>query len=580
MEEFCNHLGITHHDLISLQTAIKISSTKPHQDVSSLEELPKYMLDKIMMLDCTSRKFPPTPQQEPSVMDLQQAMSQDTSDESGQIHPMDVFLFLFIHCEPIFRQTFITQVSKCQLSIPLVTSHISSQKPTFYLFALKTLYKDYLDADKVGKSFSVTEEELPIISFLRVGECGKSQKSEMLNQIIGIPNYFFHRNQLSSVRKRFFLDGTVELAWLLPRHSSQSVHNVTEPHMILNLRGNALSYPNQLNFLSTISTLVYIFVPINECDKQLSDHLNDFHKDHGQKSVYLLYKGDLSSSNEFQPTTPQFLQKLSETVLFLNKNNTAKDSNSLSLNISVNIHKHQVTKISLDECVPLAERNFIHIDTHEPQLNKCQKIADNIIQEMMKSNYKTKIIKSKPLAAVKEVMLPLQGDCWSEWAEAKRESHKQNKVLEESESKMAAARQRQCASLHTPSSLLISILNLCREFADAKGEFYDVWNILRNDFNHLSKLHLPPLYEEYKKWHKLSYSPEDESTSQEHCKSMLLSAAKDIAKSSLVIEHIFRELGQVFEANLYLNEKQKYNLNRRIDFRVSNLRGNRCQAIS
>ena len=208
MEEFYNNLGITHYDLISLQNAITISSTKFHQEVSSLKDLPKYMLDKIMMLDYTSRTFPQfsrsTPQRKKSVFDILD--SQDTSDESGQIHPMDVFLFLFIHCKPMFRQTFITQVSKCQLSIPLVTSHISSQKPTFYLFALKTLYKDYLDADKAGRSFSVTEEKLPIISFLRVGECGKSQKSEMLNQIIGIPDYFFHRDQLGSVRKRFFLD--------------------------------------------------------------------------------------------------------------------------------------------------------------------------------------------------------------------------------------------------------------------------------------------------------------------------------------------------------------------------------------
>ena len=214
MDEFCSLLGITRRYSISLQSAITISSTKPHQVVSSLRDLPSYMLDNIMILDCTSRKFPrfsqPTPKRKQDVLDILQSRSQKTSDdESGQVHPMDVFLFLFIHCEPIFRQTFVTQVSRCQLSIPLMTSHISSQKPTFYLFALKTLYKDYLDAGKSGKSFSVTEEKLPIISFVRVGECSKSQKSEMLNQILGIPDYFFHRNQLGSVKKRFLLDGTV-----------------------------------------------------------------------------------------------------------------------------------------------------------------------------------------------------------------------------------------------------------------------------------------------------------------------------------------------------------------------------------
>ena len=102
----------------------------------------------------------------------------------------------------------------------------------------------------------MTEEKFSIISFVRVGECSKSQKSEMLNQILGIPDYFFHRNQLGSVKKRFLLDGTVEIAWLLPRHGSQSTQNVsfTDPHVILNLRGNAWNYANQVNLTSSIST--------------------------------------------------------------------------------------------------------------------------------------------------------------------------------------------------------------------------------------------------------------------------------------------------------------------------------------
>ena len=339
----------------------------------------------------------------------------------------------------------------------------------------------------------------------------------------------------------------------------------------MNLRGNAFNYSNQVKFISSISSLVYVFVPINECNKQLSHNLNEFHKENHHKSIYLLYKGEISTSTVSQPIIPEFLQEFSETVLFLSKNNLAEDSNNIALNISLNIKRHEVLKMSLDMCVPLAKRNSIIIDTHESQLSKCQKIADNIIQKMMKN--KTEEFKSKPLAAVKEAMLPLQGNCWSEWAEGKRELHKQNKTLQDSESKMKSARKTQCKLVRNPSSLLIDILNLCRKFADAHGEFYDVWDILRNDFNYLSKLHLPPLYDEYKRWHRLSYSTDkEENPNQEKCKRMLLSTAKNIAKSSLGIEHIFRELGQVFEVNLYLNKKEKYNLDRRIDFRVTTLR--------
>ena len=227
MDEFCKHLDIKRAPLISLQSAVKISSTTPRQDITSLQELPKYMLDRIMMLDCDSRQFPPflnpPAQKKTKLADKFKSKSKKPSDNEGvQIHPMDVFLFIFIKCDLIFRQSFITQVSKCQLSIPLITYHLSAHQPTFYLFSLKTLYKDYFSKGDIGKSFSVTQEKLPIISFIRVGECGKSQKSEMLNRIIGIPDYFFHRNQVDNTKNRYFLNGTVEIAWLLPRSQLRS----------------------------------------------------------------------------------------------------------------------------------------------------------------------------------------------------------------------------------------------------------------------------------------------------------------------------------------------------------------------
>ena len=197
MEEFCKHMDVSNTDLVTLKNAVKIHSNLPQQDITSLQQLPMYMLNRIMILDCDSRQIPqslnpPVPTQTMTLSDMINIASQNQTDNNGkEIHPMDVFLYLFIQCDPLFRQTFITQVSKCQLSIPLIASYPSAQNPTFYLFALKTLYKDYLTNDGIGKSFSVAEEKLPIISFIRIGECGKSQKSEMLNQIIGIPDTFF-----------------------------------------------------------------------------------------------------------------------------------------------------------------------------------------------------------------------------------------------------------------------------------------------------------------------------------------------------------------------------------------------------
>ena len=589
MEEFCKHMNISHPPLISLVNAIKIHSTLPQQDVTSLQELPMYMLNRIMILDCASRELPksfnpPATTQRMSTLDMINLLSQNkTNTNDIQVHQMDIFIYLFIQCDPLFRQTFITQVSKCQLSLPLITAYPSAQNPTFYLFALKTLHKDYLTDDDVGKSFSVTEEKLPIISFIRIGECGKSQKSEMLNQIIGIPNYFFHRNLLGNSEMRIFLDGTVEIAWLLPKYQSQFRENVqfTFPVIILNLRGNAQDFPKQLNFITAISTLVYLFVPINQCDQQMSDSLINFNEEFGSKSLYLLYKGDESPQMNFEQIIPNFLQSSSETVLFLLKTSLGEDTNFLSINMSSSLRSVDILKISLDDCLDIARKYSICIDIDENNIRNCQSVVDKITKKLLGTVHEESI-QSKHLANVKQSMLPLQGECWLEWTKAKRESHKVEKpeILEKANKRMNEARQQQLNLLRNPSPLLSDILGHCKTFGRCSGEFYTIWHLLKNDLNSLSKQHLPPLYEEYKKWHKLSYTGEydpkltldKKSETIKERKENLITAAANIARASFGIEHIFRELGQVFEVYSNCPRKQKTNITRSLEFGVENLK--------
>ena len=593
MEEFCKHMNVSNTDLVTLKNAVKIHSTLPQQDITSLQELPMYMLNRIMILDCASRKLPqslnpPVPTQIMTLFDVMNITSQNQSANDGKhVHPMDVFLYLFIQCDPLFRQTFITQVSKCQLSIPLIASYPSAQNPTFYLFALKTLYKDYLTNDGIGKSFSVAEEKLPIISFIRIAECGKSQKSEMLNQIIEIPDYFFHRNLLGNCKLRFFLDGTVEIAWLFPKVHSQSTE--TSPLVILNLRGDATQFPKQLKFITDISTLVYLFIPFNQCESQMSDFLIDFHQQFRSKSVYLLYQGEESQRIDFEQNIPDFMNLLGDTTLFLRKENLGEDSDRTFSNIILNLQNVSLIRLSLDDCLNVARKHLISIDLNENNIRDCQPVVDNIIGRML-STVHHETVQSVNLADVKQSMLQLQGDCWLQWADAKRDLHKvgTSDIRETAETKMNEARQTQFMLLRNPSPLLTDILAHCKSFGSSGREFYTVWHLLRSDFNSLSKQHLPPLYEEYKKWHKLSYStdfdsklsPEERHEMQKETKQNLMFAAKNIASASFGIEHIFRELGQVFEASDNCEKKQKQLLERGLEFQVDILRDVAAKLLS
>ena len=587
MDEFCKRLNNIRPPLISLQSAITISSTTPRQDITSLQELPKFMLDRIMMLDCNSREFhsffhSPTLKKIKLADKFKSRHQKPSNNESVQIHPMDVFIFLFIQCDLIFRQSFITQVSKCQLSIPLITYHRSTHQPTFYLFSLRTLYKDYLKGD-IGRSFSVTQEKLSIISFIRFGECGKSQKSELINRIIGIPDYFFHRNQVGNTKNRYLLNGTVEIAWLLPRNQLRSEVSVklTEPCMVLNLRGNAWNYSKQLEFITTVSSLIYVFVPISQCSQEFNARLSKFYSESRSKSVFVLYEGELPKQTDIEPSEPEFLGELSDTLLYLDKNSLGEDANILSSNISLNIHNFPLSVISLNDCEPIARRCDISIDSDELNVTECQTAVENTLSRMWKS-LPSNQSECKPLAIVKKSMLPLQGDCLSKWAEAKRESYKvANRECQDTISrKMDEARLGQLESLKTPSSILVDIINHCRTFGNSESSFYLIWNMLRNDFNSLSITHLPPLYEEYKKWHEQSYSTdfrsdlsvEQRNEMQVFNQQNLVLAAKNIAESSFGIEHIFRELGQVFEAHRYGSEIQRCDVESSLDFDIDSFR--------
>ena len=244
--------------------------------------------------------------------------------------------------------------------------------------------------------------------------------------------------------------------------------------------------------------------------------------------------------------------------------------------------------LSLADTISIAKELSISVDIDEHNITLCDSIVGSIMKVLFESLSPSSNTRSKPLAELKKTQLPLQNNGWAEWAEANRASN--NFELENSDNfadfkhlrnrKMEQARLKQIGQLENPSVLLRKIINHCRSYGTLYEEFYIIWIILQNEFNSLSRQYLPPLYEEYKRWHTLSCSSEAEAVSSEDllkekqntCKYSLIQAGKNIFESSLGIEHIFRELGQVFEAYKHLNDTpRKENLTRLFKFNIKNL---------
>ena len=160
MEGFCEYLKISIPPFITLRQAMLVTSPSSQQESLTISELPWYMLSRIMKLDSNNRLYPNilfagNEEIEPtSTFDLFTQKIEET--QSTNIHPMDIFIFLFIRSHPIFRQTLIAQISKCQLSIPLIRLDPHLQRSLSVLIHccifISLIYTDNVSSIKIALS--------------------------------------------------------------------------------------------------------------------------------------------------------------------------------------------------------------------------------------------------------------------------------------------------------------------------------------------------------------------------------------------------------------------------------------------
>ena len=571
MEAFSKSLNLPNNPKqLTLLDAITLDCIVNTSKLASKCDLPLYMLRRIMSLDTSSRKMPSVGTQDKSQNEPSNFLSLFLDEEEEDlVHPMDVFLYLFSISTPIFRQTLVNQVAKCQLSLPLIVYDSKKTQATFNHFAFQTLILNrYVDGEST-KCFSALEEPLPIVSFIRVGECESSQKSEIMNRILSVRHeYFFHCNCVDSTKRRFLFDGTVEIAWYLPRYRENI--NIDNHFIMLNLRGDAGLYPKQCRFIGEISTLVYVFVPYSKLTSDLSQKLMHFNETFKSKVIFLVYK--TGTENIPNPKIiPNLLNDHNHTIP-LRKKNISQDSKLVSDSISLCLHANNTPPISLLKCIDIATKTGILCDFKADKMGEEQTVVDSICKEipldLPKNNRTTNI----PLAEVKDELLPVQV-YFRSWAESNRELQLMSsdgrlnleEYLNNAKKKKSEARSLQMISLTKPSTLLCGITSQCQYYSankDANG-MYIFWDLLRSKLNYISRIFLPKLYNQYKDWMVESYSvysdTEDfaeRNAKQEEAKKNLFKTAECITRSSLGIEHIFRELGQVYEAFLSCNDSK------------------------
>ncbi|XP_071978962.1 up-regulator of cell proliferation-like [Engystomops pustulosus] len=189
-------------------------------------------------------------------------LEQDTSGNiSGSVHPFDVFCCL-LHCSDNFlRQEIISRMSMWRVPVPLLLPPGEEPHSTFLLWAMRGITK--------SNSSALTEDcvvdmSLPVFSFVSLGDYRYTPIAKIINQILSPnqqrdENELWHRATSWDDAPRCISDGLVEISWFFPPDQG-NLGPLEKPFAMMNLHGDLQSNIRQLQFLTRVSSGMFIFM--------------------------------------------------------------------------------------------------------------------------------------------------------------------------------------------------------------------------------------------------------------------------------------------------------------------------------
>ncbi|KAK1889719.1 Up-regulator of cell proliferation, partial [Dissostichus eleginoides] len=278
LESLLEDLGLDQHyrEKLSLSTVLSIDEkTITDEPAKCNSDLPWYFLKKLMMVNVTARNVKCTSACESNSGDRLDLDNLVKSTYSGDtLNPLDIITALFLCSDGFVQQEMALKMSMCQFSVPLLLPNCDTKQCTLMLWAMRDIVKKYrpqsLSESKGFIEERIVVSELPMISFVRLGECSLS-KSEILNKLLSnsqqYHDTFVHRNMEGGDSPRRISNGLVEMTWYLPC-GNKNMDVFSEPVAVANLRGDIASFETQFAFLCQTSAAVFVFFDAlnSECE--------------------------------------------------------------------------------------------------------------------------------------------------------------------------------------------------------------------------------------------------------------------------------------------------------------------------
>ncbi|XP_068100078.1 interferon-induced very large GTPase 1-like isoform X3 [Hyperolius riggenbachi] len=481
----------------------------------------------------------------------------NSSDSPDPVNPLDILCDILkdsSNVKQISQQKIVTKMAMCQFAVPLLLPH--GDKCTLMMWTMRDIVKRWRPQSLVdSKGFeedNLINISMPFCSFVRLGECSLS-KSKLLNRVLSpssdIHNFFVHRDMDGGNIVKRSSDGLVELSWYFPL-GQESIDVFSDPIAVTNLRGDLEAHNQQLQFLLSISTALFIFVetiseeqfkmlstlPTGDVqyffiintksikpDKEMMEHLNKL------RTILNLNKLNFIAKNK-NVNDSQLVKKLHSTIKYLLRDDKETEPKAKTLNLM--------------EIANMVTENKSSILVDEKSITECQ-VSRERATEIINN------IKEMTVAQYKKETMKLQGDLWRQLTKAEKELCRMRDLDDKDPEEYKSQLQKEIHDIrkqqsnHQMPKSLKMFKKAMTGLPFIEKQLFIKWlNILLEEGGR-SQLSL--LQAEYR----------------EHCRDISINAnaLKDLdqrlADSSLGIEHFIRELGQFYETAKMMKDKRE-----------------------
>ncbi|XP_062843646.1 interferon-induced very large GTPase 1-like [Trichomycterus rosablanca] len=534
-KQLLTRLHLLEKQKLKIQTSdvLQLTSLSLHcQEPCEEKDLVQTFLQRLLMMDYRARYIttkkeandldPPIPDTDEEVDVLAELVCQKVVclDSESPIHPMDLQMAVF-HCsDSLLKQLIVTKLSQCQYALPLLVPNPFTGKIEFPLWTFHQIIKSWkttgTSGTKISKTQHVYEAETPMVAFFRLGDVSFS-KSQLMNSLINEKHQtFFHRHCRGSIKNRLLMDGVVEIAWYCP--SENETDHFTDCVAFCNLHGDAETSKEQLDILTEMSSVNVVLLsdPKNERNKEMLQKLLN-----SPKPLICLLSEDESGVSKIKNRIYRIgLKDRNQSDVSENLRTTITDCLSKSSLVFKLDNLHKNTEISTDE--------------DDPECRKGKEAALEIIKQL----------EGKEISTLKETHLPCQGKLWYEWCQINKDSHRlqgNNLEMQKSEKQTQMKQIREQQQENGQSDFMKKIISSLNSLSGNEKSFFIKWlEILldKQTSDDLSDLH-----------HKYNETWTRQTELEE--------ISEKLNAATFGLEHIFREMGQIYESNMSIQTSKK-----------------------